>query len=221
MLSQKKELVIMKKLLCIVLTALLLVGTLALLWPVISDIAFEAKLQTIASDWIAEHPYSSFPWYNTDGFGSFYLGSDNGYDIVYRWGSHIVATIPEYQETDEDIINCFTTSIAGYTFYPATEILTYKDGVFVPLSEVFQQGLISEAAISAAHATFNNYVAEMLCADPLAMNERELAYYTKLYPGYQNFYKDHYKRLDEQNINPCISHFKEKLELLDKYVDSQ
>lgn len=211
----------MKKIIIFALAALILTGALTLLWPMLSDMAFEAKLQTIASDWIAQNTYSSFPWYHTDGFGSFYLGSDNGYDIVYRWGSHIVATIPEYKETDEDIINCFTTSIAGYTFYPATEILTYKDGVFIPLSEVFQQGLISEAAISAAHATFNNYVAEVLRADPLAMNERELAYYAKLDPGYQNSYKEHYKRLDERNINPCISHFKEKLELLDKYVDSQ
>lgn len=211
----------MKKIIIFALAALILTGALTLLWPMLSDMAFEAKLQTIASDWIAQNTYSSFPWYHTDGFGSFYLGSDNGYDIVYRWGSHIVATIPEYKETDEDIINCFTTSIAGYTFYPATEILTYKDGVFIPLSEVFQQGLISEAAISAAHATFNNYVAEVLCADPLAMNERTLAYYNKLYPDYQDSQTDFIRNMNERNINECIYHFKSKLELLEKYVDSQ
>lgn len=211
----------MKKIIVFALAVLLLVGTVALLWTALSNIAFEAKLQTIASDWIAQHTYSSFPWYHTDGFGSFYLGSDNGYDILYRWGSGRIGTIPEYPYSDEDIIYFFTTNIAGYTFYPATEILTYKDGVFTPLSEVFQQGLIGEAAISAAHAAFNNYAAEVLCADPLAMNERELAYYTKLYPDLQDFVKDDYKRLNEQNISPCISHFKEKLELLEKYADSQ
>lgn len=207
-----------KKITFFVLAALLLVGALAALWPMLNNLHFEAKLQTIASEFAKQHKYRSLPWYHTDGFGSFYLGSDNDYDIFYYSGSTEMVTIPEYHPTDEDIINFYSTNIAGYVFYPATEILTYKDGVFAPLSEVFQQGFISKDAVSEAYAAFNDYVEMMLIADPLVMNERELEYYSNIVaddPTEVAYLQEKYKMLNEMKINPYISHFKNKIELIE------
>ena len=204
-----------KKIIILILVVALLAGALIALWPTFENMAFEAKLEVIELDWNKQHNSSIFPWYHTEGFGSFYLGSDNGYDIFYCWESRNIATVPENPLSDEEIIHAFSTNIAGYTFYPATEIFTYKDGVFAPLADVFQQGLIREAAISAANTAFNKYVEEVLHSDPIAMNERELAYYSN-FPGLESVVQEQYKNYNEQNMNPTISYFIDKFAQLEE-----
>ena len=171
-----------KKIIIFALTTLILVGTLALLWPVFSDMAIEAKLQTIASDWIAEHPNISLPWYHIDGFGSYYLGSENGYDIFYANLGHEPGSIHVDVSMDATIKDsvkdelkkaAYTTEIAGNVFYPAGEgelmvyckndpvVLTYngnKISYFQTLSSLYEAEKISKTAVDEAAKRFYDYM---------------------------------------------------------------
>ena len=168
-----------KKIIIFALAALILAGALGLLWPMFRNIAFEAKLQTIASDWIAEHLTSSLPWYHTDGFGSYYLGSENGYDIFYANLGHEPGSIHidgSMDATIKDSVKdelekaAYTTEIAGNVFYPAgaDELLVYckNDPVvlrnngshFEKLSSLYEAGEISKSAVDEAAKRFYDYM---------------------------------------------------------------
>lgn len=168
----------MEKLIIFILLAALLVCALIALWPTFENIALEAKLEAISKARLEEEHSVSLIWYHIEGCGSYYLGSENGYDIFYENygyepGSVYVDSAMGPPATEEEIKAFNTTEIAGTIFYPAAaeDLMVYckKPAVlwngqeeitthFQTLSSLYEAGKISKAAVDEAAKRFNEYL---------------------------------------------------------------
>ena len=86
-------------------------------------------------------------YYYTHHYGVRYYGTFNGYDIVIS-------------PVGFEITGCYVITIAGYPFVyycPYFELFAYKDGVAIPLMEVYERGLLSDDQIELIYLCYVRY----------------------------------------------------------------
>ncbi len=166
----------MKKWTVFLLTAILAAGLLAGcqpqgFQPTYPEGVTKEKLEEISTAYEAD---GSLPlsWYHIDGYGWYYLGNENGYDIIYCF------EFPAFQaETESNILEKYTYKIGNTSFYPRIGCLwAYKNGVFNHLRKCYDEGLISENAVLLAKERFDAYMQILKNMDPDVYWQREKKY---------------------------------------------
>lgn len=153
----------------------------------------EAKLDQISKDWL-KYNYKPLSWYHTDGFGCYYLGSDNGYDIFYYdvfiWPGNAM----EYKPSEDELRQYGTTSISGHIFYPCShnQLIVYKDGVFDELLITNIRGNISNKAVANAANSFNAYMEIIGNADAQEFWESEKTFWSQKLENWDRFCEEIY-----------------------------
>ena len=145
-------------LLVAIFTAGLLSGCQPAFEPVYPEGVTREKLEAISAEYDA-----TLSWYHIDGYGSYYLAHENGYDIFYHFwlASSGADNLEEYlKDWGFTILDAYTYKIGSASFYPCTEerLLVYDNGTFRPLGEYYSKGLISEDTILLAKERFDEYM---------------------------------------------------------------
>ena len=221
----KGEIDMRKKIIIFALIVVLLAGSLISLWPTLENMAFEAKLKAISNAWLEEGHSVSLIWYHIHGCGSYYLGSENGYDIFYvnsgyEPGSAYTSLGMGLLPTEKEINAMPTTEIAGTIFYPASagELLVYckNDPVvyrngpeeatthFQTLSSLYEAGKISKSAVDEAAKWFHEYL------DIWETDAEELWYAKFKYDWYTLLQED--DRFKIERLRKGFIRFRDRLE---------
>ena len=211
-----------KKIIILILVVALLAGALIALWPTFENMAFEAKLKDISKAWVEERG-NYFIWYHIEGCGSYYLGSENGYDIFYlsdgyKPGSILCTT--GWPLTEEEKKAMMSTEIAGTIFYPASEYglmvyckndpVVYRNGpeeattYFQTLTSLYEAGKISKAAVNEAAKRFHEYMVIW------ETDEEELQYVKFKYDWYTLVQED--DRLKSERLRSYFIRYRDRLE---------
>ena len=214
-----------KKIIILILVVALLAGALIALWPTVENMAFEAKLKDISKAWLEEGNSVSLIWYHIEGCGSYYLGSENGYDIFYlnsgsKPGSTYVTDGMGLPTTEEEIKAQHTTEIAGTIFYPTSagslmvycenDPVVYRNGpeeattYFQTLTSLYEAGKISKAAVDEAAKRFQEYVAIW------ETDEEELRYAKFKYDWYTLLQED--DRYKDERLRSDFIRYRDRLE---------
>lgn len=97
------------------------------------------------------------------GFGMFYLGECNGYDVVYK--SMVCFT------TEENPVHQLVLGEVTIENACTSDLWTYKDGKLVRLEEVFREGKIDRTQIQVLKDQFNKCYQKELDAREYANSE--------------------------------------------------
>ena len=168
-------------LISVVLTAGLLTGcqpSFESFEPVYPEGVTKEKLESISADY--DVPLG---WYHIDGYGSYYLGCENGYDIFYFLS---FPPSPDMGGT-VDLVKLFTVEIGNVSFYPCTlgNLRVYKDDNFSKLSDCYNEGMISQNAVLIAKERFDEYMQILKSMDHDVYWQREKKSKLKPYKGQQ------------------------------------
>ncbi len=148
----------MKRILAFVLVVLMAASTL---WGCQKSNAKDTLTQELTDERADEIKFALYekegllyPWYS-EGYGGdhFYLGTANGYDIIYYVRGCAIpdaASLP-YDDHPDMVINdlVFEGSCDN-------EFLAYKDGTFYPLTEIYQNEKIGDAVIPQLHEIYTS-----------------------------------------------------------------
>ena len=94
-----------------------------------------------------ENKTERYEYYYPAHYGVKYYGTFNGYDIVIS-------------PVGFEITGSYVITIAGYPFVyycPYFELFAYKDGVAIPLMEVYERGLLSDDQIELIYLCYGRY----------------------------------------------------------------
>ncbi len=169
----------MKKWTVFLLTAILAAGLLAGcqpqgFQPTYPEGVTKEKLEEINAAHV-NYTGIKLSWYHIDGYGCYYLGSENGYDIYYDL--HTPSPNEELIITS-DTVKMYTYTIGSASFYPccAVNLWVHKGGSFWTLGQCYRDGLISEDAVLLAKERFDAYMQILKNMDPDVYWQRERKY---------------------------------------------